>query len=54
MNATTLREKVIARLVKGGFDVRSAERLTEGKDYDYAVKYYTTPKTVCDCILAFI
>lgn len=54
MNSPTMREKVIARLVKGGFDVKSAECLTEGKDYNYAVKYYTTPKTITDCILQLI
>lgn len=50
----TTREKVIARLVKGGFDVKSAEILTEGENYDYAVKYYTTPKAITDCLLALI
>ncbi|MCT3674439.1 hypothetical protein HZQ94_14725 [Elizabethkingia anophelis] len=46
---TTLRNKVEARLLKCNSEKAVAEMMA--KHYEYAIRKYTTLKTICECIV---
>ena len=45
-----LREKVEAKLIKNGNSPKSVKEMMD-KNYDYAVRKYTTLKTICECLV---
>ena len=49
-----MREKVKARLIRYGFSAQSADELTSDGNFEYAIKQYSTPRMITDCILALI
>ena len=50
MTTTSLRNKVIAKLTKGGFNKNDVNKMV-GLYFDYAVSKYSTLKTICECII---
>lgn len=49
MTNTNLKNRVIAKLTKGGFNVNDVNKMVE-LHFDYAVSKYSTLKTICECI----
>ena len=45
-----LRDKVEAKLIKNGNNPKSVKEMMD-KNYDYAVRTYTTLKTICECLV---
>jgi len=49
-----MRDKVIKLLIKGGSSEKSANELTQGENWEFAIRNYTRPSKVRDVILALI
>lgn len=51
MKALTLKQKVVSRLIAGGFNENDVVK-TVKSHFDYASSQYNSVKSICECIVA--